>query len=430
VGTGVNPLGSTIALQDDLSTTQAVVGVDYPDSYSWDKSAGSFSWKWGTGVTDGVVISPILVLGTSLATCFSPTVLSNPSANNLTEWRFHYYNTVTDSVAYMSAPLTSLPQICVYQCQNSCFLNADCADCAKNPACGWCQDNQQCLQATNTALDSCVAHYANNTCPCTLSSASCALCARTPGCGWCCAGSNQQSCVNTTSSCPSTITTVAANCSAPTACTPACARGECICGACLCPAGWGGADCNSRQGCDGVIGSGLVFDVCGVCGGNGTSCLGCNGVPFGPKNDSCGVCGGDGSECWNPCAYTKCNDCLLAAELCHWCATKTGGTCRAKTTACLKGEQNLAVCAAVIAVAGGLSAGAIAAIVIAVIALIVCLCLLLGGGTTAAVGLYSRAELVGAQTNPLYTDEGKTGNNPFYTENTLKDANVNPEVKV
>eukprot|EP00029_Vermamoeba_vermiformis_P000282 TRINITY_DN1030_c0_g1_i4.p1 TRINITY_DN1030_c0_g1~~TRINITY_DN1030_c0_g1_i4.p1 ORF type:complete len:1469 (+),score=345.30 TRINITY_DN1030_c0_g1_i4:97-4503(+) len=40
------------------------------------------------------------------------------------------------------------------------------------------------------------------------------------------------------------------------------------------------------------------YDPCGVCGGNGTSCAGCDGVPFsGKTRDPCGVCGGDGSSC-------------------------------------------------------------------------------------------------------------------------------------
>jgi hypothetical protein len=50
-------------------------------------------------------------------------------------------------------------------------------------------------------------------------------------------------------------------------------------------------------GCDGIKGSGKLVDVCGVCGGNGKSCLGCDGKPNGAKKDKCGVCGGDGSTC-------------------------------------------------------------------------------------------------------------------------------------
>ncbi|MEZ4314984.1 MAG: hypothetical protein R3F14_43775 [Polyangiaceae bacterium] len=50
--------------------------------------------------------------------------------------------------------------------------------------------------------------------------------------------------------------------------------------------------------CDGVPGSGLVYDVCGVCGGDGSTCAGCDGVPgSGLAYDECGNCGGDGSTC-------------------------------------------------------------------------------------------------------------------------------------
>jgi hypothetical protein len=36
-------------------------------------------------------------------------------------------------------------------------------------------------------------------------------------------------------------------------------------------------------------------DACGVCGGNNTTCTGCDGVPnSGKKIDDCGTCGGSG----------------------------------------------------------------------------------------------------------------------------------------
>eukprot|EP01062_Namystynia_karyoxenos_P003747 TRINITY_DN11331_c0_g5_i2.p1 TRINITY_DN11331_c0_g5~~TRINITY_DN11331_c0_g5_i2.p1 ORF type:complete len:3357 (+),score=904.29 TRINITY_DN11331_c0_g5_i2:7868-17938(+) len=51
------------------------------------------------------------------------------------------------------------------------------------------------------------------------------------------------------------------------------------------------------RGCNGIRG-GPPYDVCGVCGGDNSSCKGCDGVPLSGKlNDSCGVCGGDGSSC-------------------------------------------------------------------------------------------------------------------------------------
>jgi hypothetical protein len=52
------------------------------------------------------------------------------------------------------------------------------------------------------------------------------------------------------------------------------------------------------MGCDGIASSGLVVDVCGECGGTGTSCVGCDGVPHsGVVSDECGVCGGHGEPC-------------------------------------------------------------------------------------------------------------------------------------
>jgi len=45
-------------------------------------------------------------------------------------------------------------------------------------------------------------------------------------------------------------------------------------------------------------------DICGVCDGDGKSCLGCDGVPnSGKVNDACGHCGGDGK-------YDQCGACL------------------------------------------------------------------------------------------------------------------------
>lgn len=59
-----------------------------------------------------------------------------------------------------------------------------------------------------------------------------------------------------------------------------------------------GGDNTSCAGCDGVPNSGLVFDECGVCGGNNSSCAGCDGEPnSGVVFDECGVCGGNNSSC-------------------------------------------------------------------------------------------------------------------------------------
>jgi len=63
-----------------------------------------------------------------------------------------------------------------------------------------------------------------------------------------------------------------------------------VCGVC-------GGDGSTCLGCDGVINSGLVNDACGVCGGDNSSCIGCDGQVNGEQLDACGVCGGDNTTC-------------------------------------------------------------------------------------------------------------------------------------
>lgn len=63
-----------------------------------------------------------------------------------------------------------------------------------------------------------------------------------------------------------------------------------------------GGDNTTCAGCDGVPNSGSTFDLCNRCArpGSGTwnSCLGCDGVLLsGRGEDTCGVCGGDNSSC-------------------------------------------------------------------------------------------------------------------------------------
>jgi hypothetical protein len=65
--------------------------------------------------------------------------------------------------------------------------------------------------------------------------------------------------------------------------------------------------------CSGVCDGTTWDDVCGVCGGDGSSCIACASYDcYGNCNgwaayDVCGVCDGDGSECgqndWNQCYY-------------------------------------------------------------------------------------------------------------------------------
>jgi len=62
--------------------------------------------------------------------------------------------------------------------------------------------------------------------------------------------------------------------------------------------GVSGGDGSSCAGCDNIPNSGLSDDACGICDGDGSSCAGCDNIPnSGLSLDICGVCGGDGSSC-------------------------------------------------------------------------------------------------------------------------------------
>jgi len=66
-----------------------------------------------------------------------------------------------------------------------------------------------------------------------------------------------------------------------------------------------GGDGSTCKGCDGVANSGAKYDGCqgrdnpkGVCGGDNSTCAGCDGIPkSGTVLDKCSVCGGDNSTC-------------------------------------------------------------------------------------------------------------------------------------
>lgn len=67
-------------------------------------------------------------------------------------------------------------------------------------------------------------------------------------------------------------------------------------------------DCNS------VINGSATFDICGICQGNGTSCLDCAGTAFGTASlDRCNVCNGDGQSCLN-CAEADITDSQLMLD--------------------------------------------------------------------------------------------------------------------
>jgi len=81
--------------------------------------------------------------------------------------------------------------------------------------------------------------------------------------------------------------------------------------------------CNYDADAEEDDGSCAVDDECGECGGDDSSCAGCDGVPnSGLVNDACGVCGGDGSACSGCMDSSACNydaDALADDGSCYFC---------------------------------------------------------------------------------------------------------------
>ena len=71
---------------------------------------------------------------------------------------------------------------------------------------------------------------------------------------------------------------------------------------------------------------GVQFDVCGVCGGNGTSCPGCDGIAGSRKvRDICRVCGGQNISCIG--CDNKSSPLIKIKDGCHVCGGTHYGAC-------------------------------------------------------------------------------------------------------
>ncbi|EGC30054.1 hypothetical protein DICPUDRAFT_99647 [Dictyostelium purpureum] len=93
--------------------------------------------------------------------------------------------------------------------------------------------------------------------------------------------------------------------------------------------GGNGSLSSNNIGCDGKLNSGIILDLCGVCGGNNSTCsIGCDGIVNSTKSkDLCGVCGGNNSTCNIGCDGIVNSD--LEYDLC--------GVCGGSNSTCLIG---------------------------------------------------------------------------------------------
>jgi len=160
----------------------------------------------------------------------------------------------------------------------------------------------------------------------------------------------------------------------------------------------------------------LIVDLCGVCGGNGTLCLGCDGLPYPDstplKFDQCGVCGGNNDSC------IGCDGVVNGAQL------DACGICNGTNTTCVgcdglansgKVVDNCGVCGGnnqcqVTGAIVGLATVATVGIVAGIIAIII----LVSGAAAVAVAQSNLVEAESTLTaNPLYVAAKKTYTNPL-----------------
>jgi hypothetical protein len=154
-----------------------------------------------------------------------------------------------------------------------------------------------------------------------------------------------------------------------------------------------------------------VIDLCGICGGNNSACVGCDGQLYGLQYDICGICGGNGTSCFDPCPATSCEKCVEAHEGCYWCPTQNkcllgGGDCENAADNC---DPPLPI---TVIVGTSIGAGVIAAIAIAGVVFLVLGAI--SGKKGYDVYMRNQGPLNTANTNPLYNDNGRTGTNPFH----------------
>jgi hypothetical protein len=250
----------------------------------------------------------------------------------------------------------------------------------------------------------------------------CAGCSALPECGYCCSVGK---CFLGTASGPEGKT-------CPTwrfgtcDCVGGCLNdGTCECGACRCPDGYSGSRCELHRDCFGEFRSpDEYFPVLTQCGCNRTadSCIGCDDLPNGLKEDNCGVCGGTGVTCWDVCNWNNCNDCIIA-EGCGWCEEseicynldhKTSD-CTVPTERIIEGD-NTRDCNALLLTPeeiATISGGLLALIIIG--SIIGCIVTSYGGKKFIDYARKYAAKNNGVQSNPLFKEnEKRRGNNPLY----------------
>jgi hypothetical protein len=417
----------TLLVQNDPSSSNPNC------SYFWYEGQGSFSWSWSSGTT-GLVIGPIAAIPLMDMFSFEVTVsdysglsgiamISESSVINMPISKGQSFaisrvscscgdGVITDPTLEVCDP-GQADSTC---CNDACQFKPNSFICAtSNVSCtlpSYCPGNGASCPAMKNASN-CTTMV---DCTSFTNCSSCNAISNNKQCGWCCSASGSFCTYRGSSTC------IASSCS-EVECVGGCGTGHCKCGSCSCLPGTGGSSCNESVNCNGTLVPANQLqkvDVCGVCGGNGQECLGCNGLPYGPKYDVCGVCGGNGSSCYNPCpTQTDCFDCADLSQ-CVWCATSsicydksTVQTCPNEITSssqCGSGTSGISP----VVLGSSIGAGVIAGIAIGAAVFVG----IAGYGSKKGYDHWKQKSASSAlvSDNPLYEEAGTSHENALYTE--------------
>jgi len=436
--------GGSVSLQltykaDGYTDTNNLVRIrdSSSDTYVWDGANGQFTWAQFTSGNRGLVLGPIQHVIAMVKFTFTFDFTDLTGFNNVIITHAAGQETHAVSGGKMSFSITRTSCTCgdgivdpIEQCDLGSTSNGKTGSCCTSD-CQLRATSYICNAANKTNLcdlpaycdgstATCPPKPANQLCNCTFPYygfnctsvrcdllTNCSKCNQYPQCEFCC----------------DTMSCVAADaCTTPypracPACPPSCNAGVCTCGACVCPAGFAGTYCNLTADCTGNIvqpgDTPKVIDQCGICGGNGTSCIGCDGLLYGKQYDICGVCGGNGSSCFDPCKdYSSCADCAELPDQCGWCPDDN--TCYYKqqaSTSC-QYQTDCGAIAKEVIIGVSVGAGAIAGIAVGAAALVGLG--VFGGKKGYDAYMKNKNNLDGAQSNPMYNDSGRSGQNPMY----------------
>lgn len=107
-----------------------------------------------------------------------------------------------------------------------------------------------------------------------------------------------------------------------------------------------GGDGSTCRDCAGIPNGSSVYDVCNICGGDGRTCRDCRDIPNGPTvYDACDVCAGNGSTCRDcrgipngSSVYDACDVCGGDGSTCGACCTDGRSCSSIQPSSCPAGQ--------------------------------------------------------------------------------------------